>query len=269
MSNPRTPTAVNTLFSTLHERAKELSCLYRIEEILSIYDVPLEEVFRQVVEAVPPGWQHPDCCQAQITYGSDVFESPDYEETPYTHCADIRVQDTSVGRLCVSYKKPTPESDCGPFMKGEIKLIQTIAERLGHFILHQRLRGMYEEISDERRGIAGSKQGWRIALDLLRNTNPQVLVRISRKMINYLGWRGVAEARDLLQRFSVAGVADGLFGESNLPQSRESLDRFFELTEEAFRIAAANLTDDEILDRIQRWINEDRSSSAVQSLENV
>jgi len=168
MSNPRTPTAVNTLFSTLHERAKELSCLYRIEEILSIYDVPLEEVFRQVVEAVPPGWQYPDCCQAQITYGSDIFESPDYEETPYTHCADIRVQDATVGRLCVSYKKPTPESDCGPFMKGEIKLIQSISERIGHFILHQRLRSMYEEISDERRAAASGKQGWRI--DLEENT---------------------------------------------------------------------------------------------------
>ncbi|RPI99302.1 MAG: hypothetical protein EHM31_10410, partial [Candidatus Aminicenantes bacterium] len=64
MSNQRTPTAVSTLFSTLNERAKELSCLYRIEEILSIYDVPLEEVFRQIIEAIPPGWQHPDCCQA-------------------------------------------------------------------------------------------------------------------------------------------------------------------------------------------------------------
>ena len=47
------------------------------------------------------------------------------------------------------------------------------------------------------------------------------------------------------------------------------MDRFFQLTEETFRIASANLTDDDILDRIQRWINEDRSSSAVQSLENV
>ena len=269
MTNPRTPTAVDTLFSTLHERAKELSCLYRIEEILSIYDVPLEEVFRQVVEAIPPGWQYPECCQAQITYGSDVYESPDFEETPYTHCVEIRVQDASVGRLCVSYKKPTPESDCGPFMKGEIKLIQSIAERLGHFILHQRLRGMYEQISDERRDAAGGKQGWRIALDLLRNTNPNLLIRVSRKMMNYLGWRGVTEARDLLQRFSGDRAAAGLFGESNLPQTRESMDRFFELTEETFRIASANLTDEEVLDRIQKWINEDRSSEAVKNLENV
>jgi pyruvate, water dikinase len=269
MTNQRTPTAVDTLFTTLQERAKELSCLYRIEEILSLYDVPLEEVFRQVIEAIPPGWQHPECAQAQITYGTDVFESPDYEETPFTHCAEIRVQDTSVGRLCVSYKRPTPESDCGPFMRGEVKLIQTIAERLGHFILHQRLRGMYEQISDERREAAGEKRGWRIALDLLRNTNPALLIRVSRKMMNYLGWRGVPEARDLLQRFSGGGLTDGIFGDSNLPQSRESLDRFFKLTEETFRIASANLTDNDILDRIQRWINEDRSSSAVQSLENV
>jgi pyruvate, water dikinase len=268
-SNPRTPTDVSTLFSTLHERAKELNCLYRIEEILSIYDVPLEEVFRQVIEAVPPGWQYPECCQAQITYGSDVFESPEFEETPFTQCADIRVQDTSVGRLCVSYKKPTPESDCGPFMKGEVKLIQTIAERLGHFILHQRLRGMYEQMSDNRREAGGGTRGWRIALDLLRNTNPGLLARVSRKMMNYLGWRGVTEARDLLQEFSGSRGAEALFGDANLPQNRESMDRFNKLTEETFRIAAANLTDDDILDRIQRWINEDRSSSAVQSLENV
>ena len=269
MSNPRTPTAVSTLFTTLYERAKELSCLYRIEEILSLYDVPLEEVFRQVIEAAPPGWQYPECCQAQITYGSDTFESPDFEETPYMHCTDIRVQDASVGRLCVSYKKPTPESDCGPFMKGEIKLIQTIAERLGHFILHQRLRGMYEKMSDGRRDAGGEKRGWSIALDLLRNTNPNLLIQVSRKMMNYLGWRGVTEARGLLPRFSGDRVADGLFGDSNLPQSRESMGRFFELTEETFRIASANMTDDDILDRIQKWINEDRSSSAVKNLGNV
>ena len=202
MSNPRTPTAVTTLFSALHERAKELSCLYRIEEILIIYDVPLDKVFRQVIEAIPPGWQFPECCQAQISYGTETYESPGYEDTPYAQCAEIYVQDTSIGRLCVSYKKPTPESDCGPFMQGEVKLIQTIAERLGQFILHQRLRGMYEKISEERRDATGATRGWRIALDLLRNTNPNLLIRVARKMMNYLGWRGVTEARDLLQRFS-------------------------------------------------------------------
>ena len=269
MSDQRTPTAVNTLFSTLHERAKELSCLYKIAEILSQFDRPLEDVFRRVIEAIPPGWQFPDCCQAQIVYGNETYESPDFEETPHVHCADIRVQDTAAGRLCVSYKRPTPESDCGPFLKGEIKLIQTIADRIGHFVLHQRLSQMFEEMNEERRGASDEKAGWHIALDLLRNTDPNLFIRVSRKMMNYLGWRGVSEARALLHRYGQDREAGGVFGEANAPQERGNLDRFAKLSDETFQIASANLSDEDIMARIQKWINEDRSSSAVQALENV
>ena len=269
MTNQRPPTAVSTLFSTLHERAKELSCLYKIEEILSRFDRPLEEVFRRIIEAIPPGWQFPDCCQAQIVYGNETYESSDFEETPHVHCADIRVQDTPTGRLCVSYKRPTPESDCGPFLKGEIKLIQTIADRIGHFVLHQRLSQMFEEMNEERRGASDEKAGWRIALDLLRNTDPNLFIRVSRKMMNYLGWRGVSEARALLHRYGQDREANGVFGEANAPQERGNLDRFVKLSDETFQIASANLSDEDIMARIQKWINEDRSSSAVQALENV
>ena len=271
MTNQRPPVAVSTLFSTLHERAKELSCLYKIEEILSRFDRPIEEVIRQVIEAIPPGWQFPECCQAQIVYGAEGYESPDFEETPYLQCADIRVQDSAVGRLCVSYKHQTPECDVGPFLKGEVKLIQTIADRLGHFILHQRLRHMFEKLGEERRGVppAEDRTGWRVALDLLRNTDENLFVRVSRKMMNYLGWRGVTEARALLRRFGEDQEDDGVFGESNEPRERGSLDRFVQLSEETFRIAAANLTDEEILARIHKWISEDRSSAAVKALENV
>jgi len=269
MSNQRPAAAVNTLFSTLHERAKELSCLYRVEEILSRFDRPVEEVLRLIIEAIPPGWQFPDCCQVQITYGGETYESPDFEETPHLHCADIRVQDASAGRLCVSYKRPTPESDCGPFLKGEVKLIQTIADRIGHFVLHQRLSQMFKEMNGDRTSISSEKAGWHIALDLLRNTDQNLFMRVSRKMMNYLGWRGVAEARSLLQQFGQDREADGVFGEANAPQERGNLDRFIKLSDETFRIASANLSDEDIMGRIQKWVNEDRSSATVKALENV
>ncbi len=269
MTNQRPPTAVNTLFSTLHERAKELSCLYKVEEILSQFDHPLEEVFRRVIEAIPPGWQFPDCCQARIVYGNETYESPEYEDTPHVHCSDIRVQDALAGRLCVSYKRPTPESDCGPFLNGEVKLIQTIADRIGHFVLHQRLSQMFREMSEDRRTVKDEKAAWRVALDLLRNTDTNLFIRVSRKMMNYLGWRGVSEARTLLHRYGEDREAGAALGESNVPQERGSLDRFVKLSEETFRIASANLSDEDIMGRIQKWINEDRSTSAVKALENV
>jgi len=269
MNDRESSKSATALFSTLYERAKELSCLYKVEEILSNFNLSLEEVFRRVIKVLPPGWQFPEACQVRILYGSEVYASPDFEETPHVQGADIRVHDTVLGRIFVSYRKPTPEADSGPFLKGEVKLIQTIAERLGHFILHQRLRQMFEEMSEERRTSAEAKESWRIALDLLRNTDQNLFLRISRQMINYLGWRGVTEARALIQRHGEGREGEGLFGEANWPQEKESLDRFFRLSEETFKIASANLTDEEILGRIQKWINEDRSGSAVKTLENV
>ncbi|MBP1766421.1 MAG: phosphoenolpyruvate synthase [Candidatus Aminicenantes bacterium] len=261
--------SATALFSTLHERAKELNCLYNVEEILSNFHLSLDEVFRRVVKVIPPGWQFPESCQVQVQYGSEVYASPDFEETPHVHSADIRVHETVLGRIFVSYRKPMPEADCGPFLKGEVKLIQTIAERLGHFILHQRLRQMYEEMSEERHALAEVKESWRIALDLLRNTDQSLFLRVSRQMINYLGWRGVTEARALIQRHGEGREGEGLFGEANVPKERESLDRLYRLSDETFQIASANLTDEEILGRIQKWINEDRSGGAVKTLENV
>jgi hypothetical protein len=269
MNDRESSKSATELFSTLHERAKELNCLYNVEEILSNFQLSIEEVFRRVIKVIPAGWQFPELCQVRILYGSEVFSSPEFEETPCVQSADIRVHETVLGRIVVSYRKPTPEADCGPFLKGEVKLIQTIAERLGHFILHQRLRQMYEEISEERQSLAGIKQSWRIALDLLRNTDQSLFLRVSRQMINYLGWRGVPEARALIQRHGEGREREGLFGEDNRPKEKESLDRLFQLSEETFTIASANLTDEEILGRIQKWISEDRSGAAVKTLENV
>ncbi|MGB7294644.1 MAG: PEP/pyruvate-binding domain-containing protein [Candidatus Aminicenantales bacterium] len=269
MNDRESSGSATALFSTLHERAKELSCLYTVEEILSNFNLSLEEVFRRVIKVIPPGWQFPENCQVRIFYGSDVYSSPDFEETPHLQSADIRVHDTVLGRIFVSYRNPAPEADSGPFLKGEVKLIQTIGERLGHFILHQRLRQMYEEMSEERHSTAEVKESWRIALDLLRNTDQALFLRISRQMMNYLGWRGVTEARALIQQHGEGREGEGLFGETNWPQEKESLERSFRLSEETFKIASANLTDEEILGRIQKWINEDRSGAAVKTLEDV
>ncbi len=205
----------------------------------------------------------------RLVYGSDAYSSPGYEESPYVQSADIRVHDTAVGRVFVSYRKPTEEADSGPFLTGEVKLIQTIAERLGHFILHQQLRSMYEEMSEERRTAIAAKETWRIALDMLRNTDQNLFLRVSRQMINYLSWRGIPEARDLIQRYSAGQSAGALLRDDNAPLGKESLERSFRLSEETFRIAAANLTEDEILGRIQKWINENRSGAVVKALESV
>jgi len=58
MMNHKDP--VDNLLSSLQERAKELSCLYAIEEILDRDGIEISEVCTAVIEVIPPGWQYPD-----------------------------------------------------------------------------------------------------------------------------------------------------------------------------------------------------------------
>ena len=73
--------------AALQERAKELACLYEVEECLSNPEAPLDMVFRAVIEALPPGWQYPELCEAKIEYGDATFTSEGYVETPWSRAA--------------------------------------------------------------------------------------------------------------------------------------------------------------------------------------
>ena len=57
--------SVDKLITSLQERAKELNCLYCIDEILKEMEDPLDVIFSKIIEAIPPGWQYPDVCQAK------------------------------------------------------------------------------------------------------------------------------------------------------------------------------------------------------------
>ena len=62
--------SLDKLIASLQERAKELNCLYRIDDILKDLDEALDSVFPKIIQAIPPGWQYPDVCQAKIIYNN-------------------------------------------------------------------------------------------------------------------------------------------------------------------------------------------------------
>ncbi|MCP4676768.1 MAG: pyruvate, phosphate dikinase [Deltaproteobacteria bacterium] len=259
-----------SLVTELQERAKELNCLYRVEELLSLPSRSLKEVFVGTVEAIPPGWQYPEICQARVTYMNEVYASAGFVETPWIQSAELVVQDAVVGQISVYYTEKMPAADSGPFLKGEAKLIKTIAERLSHFILHQKLKQMFEsqEIWDEN-AIHPSIRQWRVALDLLHRTDHNLLRRVSRKMMNHLCWIGISDAKSLLKLYGEDLGAESLVGESNEPSRRTHFDSPLALSDETFRIATKHLSDSEILARIQEWIHEDKTSFLVKALINV
>ena len=137
-------TQFGTMLHALQERAKELNCLYQVGELLSQSTRPLEEIFRGIIEVLPPGWQYPHDCQARILFENLTIQPPDFQATPWVQKASIVAQGETVGTVEVSYRREMPRSDEGPFLKEERKLIETIAERIASAVTQRRLRAAFE-----------------------------------------------------------------------------------------------------------------------------
>ena len=261
---------VADILRSLQERAKELNCLYRVEEIINSAELSLDEIFRGVLDVTPPGWQYPNACAARITFDGQIYEFGDFRETPWMQRSLIRVYGEPVGTIDVAYTEQMPQADEGPFLHDERKLLDTIADRIGSCITHRRLIETMRTMRVSERVPRRGARGWTAILDLLRRTDQSLLMRVARKMINHLCWSGVKESEELLQDFRPRHSADEpeVFFESNRPRGRDAAPSATALADQVFDLAAAHLSEDEIIACVYNWIKQDRASFLVNTLEN-
>jgi hypothetical protein len=244
----------------LQERAKELSCVYRVDEILNRPDASLDEVCAGIVEAIPAGWQFPEACVARATIGERSYESADFVETPWRQWAEVRSQGNPVGSIEVFYTEERPTADEGPFLKEEAKLLGTIAERLGHYISFRETRRMFEELEAARGDLSMPKSNdWLVVVNLLRRADRDLYATICQKMLNQLLWSGVEEAESLAARTRSTTASDlhSLDG-ANQPLQKVVLAGESQCSNEIFELAARYFGEQQVLDHIQRWVQEDR-----------
>jgi len=255
---------LDNLIHQLRERAKELNCLYEIQELLSNPETTIKETCLGIITALPPGWQYPDVCGARMVLWGEPYQTPLFAETPWIQSANIRVQEQIVGNISVCYTEERPASDEGPFLKEERKLIDTIAEQFGFYILHQQLRQVFQEHQAEE----GHKSEWEVILDLLKRTDPGLLMRITNKMVNYLSWNDVKEAEQLLKVISPVIHEERDAAGENQPYQQGPESGILTISDRVFTIASQHLSRSAILENIQRWIMEDRSAFLVDVLAN-
>ena len=255
---------LDNLIHQLRERAKELNCLYEVQELLNTPEISVEEVCHGIVQALPPGWQYPDVCEAQIIFFGKTYQTPLYHESTWVQSADIYIQDQVVGKINVCYTEERPVSDEGPFLKEERKLIDTIADQFGFFLLHQQLRQVFQEQQAEEE----RKSDWGVILDMLKRTDSGLLMRISSKMVNYLFWHDVKEAEDLLKLIGPVFHEEDGATNGNQPSKQQSETDLLSISDKVFTLASQHLPESTILENIQRWIKEDRSAFLVDVLVN-
>lgn len=271
MANDHKP--IDNLVLELQERAKELNCLYTIEDSLNRSDISLRQAFHTVINAIPQGWYYSNICKAKLIYGDIIYQTSDFEETKWVLSSDIVVQERIVGKISVYYTREVPAIEIGPFYKGEKRLLDTIAERLGHFILHHKLKNVFNEFRNVRETVDGKRQGeWKIVLDMIRKTDPNLFTNLIRKLLHLLCWKGVEEADMLMKHASIARRdSENVNGEEVSDENKPLKRKIFNYdshVETIQRLASENLPDEIILSKIQKWIQEDKSSELIKVVDS-
>jgi len=262
MNTSNTP--MGGLLQGLQERAKELICLYRVDEILHSEESSQSEKLQQLVEAIPAGWQYPDFCEARAVLSGKVCETAGFSETPWILTAPLTLRSEVVGSLDVVYLEEMAEADEGPFLEEERKLLDTIAEQISFRLTHEEITRAWESWESTLHLSEVDQEGkWKVILEFLKRTDPQLLQRISHRMVNHLRWKGV----DGLEALFRVRDAEGPTDDKNRPLDLRALREIPIPTSRVFQIAAENCSEEEILHAVQTWINKDKISFLINAVE--
>jgi hypothetical protein len=254
---------LDRLLHDLQERAKELDCLYRVDEQLARAEASVEDVLQGVADALPPGWQYPEVCKTRITVANRAHESAGFQSSPWTQSAPIPIHGEEAGLIEVFYTEPKPEAAEGPFLEEERRLLDAVAARLAHYLARHAAGGTKTAAPTLP---VGAPPDWWVVLEFLQRTDAALLGRLGRKMINHLCWSGVEEAERLLR--SVSAPADeAAESEDNRPRPRAALAPHADTTRAAFRIAREHLPAAQILAHMQAWIMEEKAAFLKNALE--
>lgn len=261
---------IDQLKNQLEERKKELNCLYQIESLLN-NDSSFDDTLDEVVKILPSGFQFVRNCAARILYFHSEQKTPNYQESENSLTEPIMIQGQKVGTLTVVYLKGVPKQGADLFLPEERSLLRTVADRLGHYILHQNLQSVYQDIKKVQENITIRQQGeWRVVLDLIRRTDPTLFMNILRKLLHLLCWSGIDEADILLKQSSIelSGKTEDVPVDENKPLRRKLINNYDDYIEAILSLANEHLLDADILARVQKWVKEDKSSGLVKVLES-
>jgi DNA-binding CsgD family transcriptional regulator len=152
----------------LHERVKELNCLYGLAQLARESPESLDEVLRRVVHLLPPSWQYPDITVARITFNGKTFRSAGFKVTKWRQTAQIVLYNEPLGEVAVFYLQQRPPLYEGPFLREERILLEAVAEHVAamakRILAEQELQETNRQLRVERQALQEANTALRAVL---------------------------------------------------------------------------------------------------------
>jgi PAS domain S-box-containing protein len=199
----------------LQKRVKELGCLLEIFRLRETENLSLDEIFRTVVEIIPPAYQYPDETCARITVEAKTYATAGFKETNWKLESPVMVDGKVSGKVEVRLREAKPEVWEGPFLREERNLIDAIAGRLGHIAEAERAKESLHKAHDElemrvaERTAELSKSNVLLMQEIAERKKAEEALKESEKAVRYLASK-LIEAQERERRFVAQDIHDTL-----------------------------------------------------------
>lgn len=144
----------------LEEKSLELDFLFEVDSILNLHEKSIKENLQSLVCLIPKAFQYASICAVQLEYEDHILQSEGFESTDLKIFSPITVDGTQKGKLTVVYLKPI-RNDKGIFLPKELQLLNTIAQKIGSYILYSNLRDtirLLQEEKDDKSDTLGAEE---------------------------------------------------------------------------------------------------------------
>jgi len=242
----------------LEKRVKELECLYKCREIVSS-DIGFEKKIAMILQTLPKAMNYPEHCFVKIRINDKSFPDINLESAGLSYKSEIQFDNQSLGEIEVFYNSKVIKDEDNFFLEEEKNLIETVSALLGNMIISNKISSHSISVLDlKTKKVSSSKPEWSSILELLRKIDKHLYSIISHKMLNHLFCKGVKETKEIYAKLGKIDDSESTLTEINRPSKKQVMQNTYNLSEEIFDIALNYLNENEILNLIQKWINEDK-----------
>ena len=224
----------------LTERAKELECLYAVDELLQDKQLSLPAAMAKLVDILPIGFSNPAACRVRIRYRNESFSAPDFDKATVLTTVDVYEDEEKTGAIEAGYIMPPGEPI--ELLDDEIKLLSVIARRVSQLAL-------------------GTAREVRLLVNMLGQIDPDMLTRIGEKLQVHM--------KDAAQTGGPSFFAGGQpYGETNAPLRISLPTAAAPLAQTIIENAVSFLPRGELFSLINKWVREERVFALVKTVDN-
>ncbi len=229
----------------LSERAKELECVYAVDEVLQDRALAIPDAMHRLTRIIPTGFSNPGACRIRIELWGDSYETPGFCDAEIIYSAAVMMEDEPVGAVTAGYVASLLKEECR-LLQYEVKLMDTISRRVSQLAL-------------------GRRRDLTLLLNLLRQVDPDMLLRIEEKLKVYIEQTVGSEASAL---FRELGASHGpTYGEANAPMAAGPSVNAELLARKLIEGATAFLPQDTLFGLLNDWMFEQRILAFVKTVD--